>query len=120
MIGTRIPAVALFATLFVAAGWGPSASAQEDAEGTGPGFKEGDIITYENLDVLEDYLPDPFWDNRDFFFYEGMQLEIGPFFRDYSGPGAYKAATQRGRGQARIGPDNSLENFESGRPFPMD
>jgi len=120
MIEPRTATAAFIVALLVMAGWGAAASAQEDAEGTGPGFKEGDIITYENLDVLKGYLPDPFWDNRDFFFYEGMQLEIGPFFRDYSGPGAYKAATQRGRGNARIGPDNSLENYESGRPFPMD
>jgi hypothetical protein len=49
-----------------------------------------------------------------------MQLEIGPFFRDYSGPKEYKAATAKHKGQPRIGPDNSLENYVAGQPFPMD
>ncbi|MBW2422507.1 MAG: DUF1329 domain-containing protein, partial [Deltaproteobacteria bacterium] len=49
-----------------------------------------------------------------------MQLEVGPFYRDYSGPDVYKAASEKYKGQPRIGPDNSLENFRSGRPFDMD
>ncbi len=60
------------------------ALSQEDAGGAGPTFQEGDVITFEKIDALRRYLPDEFWNNRDFFFYEGMQLEIGPFFRDYS------------------------------------
>ena len=49
-----------------------------------------------------------------------MQLEVGPFFRDYSQSDAYKAATKKFAGTARIGPDGSLENYTSGQPFPMD
>ena len=119
MIGARIAVVGLIASVL----WGvssPEALAQQDAEAGAPPFKEGDIITYDKLESLKRYLPDPFWDNRDFFFYEGMQLKVGPFFRDYSGPDAYKQATEKHRGKPRIGPDNSLENYESGRPFPMD
>jgi len=96
------------------------ALSQEDAGGAGPTFQEGDVITFERIDALRRYLPDEFWSNRDFFFYEGMQLEIGPFFRDYSQSDAYKAATKKFAGQARIGPDGSLENYTSGQPFPMD
>ena len=33
---------------------------------------------------MKPYVPEEFWANRDFFFYEGMQLEVGPFFRDFS------------------------------------
>jgi hypothetical protein len=98
----------------------PSAFAQVDAEGGAPSFKEGDIITYDKLDALKPFIPKDFWDNRDFFFYEGMQLEIGPFYRDYSASDAYKAASEKYKGQARLGPDNSLENYPAGRPFPMD
>jgi hypothetical protein len=98
----------------------PSAFAQVDAEGSAPSFKEGDIITYDKLDALKAFLPEAFWDNRDFFFYEGMQLEIGPFYRDYSPAEAYKVASEKYKGQARIGPDNSLENYTAGRPFAMD
>jgi hypothetical protein len=96
------------------------ALSQEDAGGAGPTFQEGDVITFEKLDALRRYLPDEFWNNRDFFFYEGMQLEVGPFFRDYSQSDAYKAATKKNAGTARVGPDDSLENYLAGQPFPMD
>ena len=108
---------ALAASLLIA----PPALAQgEDAGTAGPPFREGDVITYDRIDSLKPYLPEEFWANRDFFFYEGMQLEIGPFYRDYSPAPEYKAATERFRGQARIGPENSLENYTAGQPFPMD
>jgi hypothetical protein len=105
------------AALLVAA---TSAVAQEDAEGGAPAFKEGDIITFDKLDSLKPYLPKQFWNNRDFFFYEGMQLEVGPFYRDYSPAQAYVAATERFKGQPKVGPDGSLENFTAGQPFPID
>ncbi|NIV46274.1 MAG: DUF1329 domain-containing protein, partial [Gammaproteobacteria bacterium] len=90
-----------------------------DAVGA-PAFQEGDVITIDKIDSIKPYLPPEFWDNRDFFFYEGMQLEIGPFHRDYSPSQTYDAATQQFAGQAKIGPENSLENYTAGQPFPMD
>ena len=96
------------------------ALAQEDAGGAAPSFKEGDVITYDTLEALRPFLPDEFWDNRDFFFYEGMQLEIGPMHRDYTPAPEYQAVTEKYRGQARLGPDGSLENYTAGLPFPMD
>jgi hypothetical protein len=104
----------------VAMVWSAAASAQEDTGGAGPTFKEGDVITFDSIEAIKPYLPPEFWANRDFFFYEGMQLEIGPFYRDYSGPDAFKAASAKHKGQPRIGPDGSLENYQSGRPFDMD
>ena len=92
----------------------------EDASGVVPAFQEGDVISVDQVDQLKPFLPEEFWDNRDFFFYEGMQLEIGPTQADYSPAGAYKAATERFRGQVRIGPDNSLENYTAGQPFPIE
>jgi hypothetical protein len=103
--------------------WVAPAAAQdatEDAGVAGPSFKEGDVITFDKLESIRKYLPPEFWANRDFFFYEGMKLQIGPFYRDYSPADAYKAATKRFAGQPRIGPDNSLENYTAGQPFPMD
>ncbi|UCE85794.1 MAG: DUF1329 domain-containing protein [Deltaproteobacteria bacterium] len=94
--------------------------AQEDATVTGPAFKEGDVITYDKIEALRPYLPEEFWANRDFFFYEGMKLEIGPSHRDYSQAKEFIAATERFKGQARIGPDDSLENYTAGEPFPID
>ena len=32
--------------------------------------------------------------------------------------GPFQAATKKHRGQPRLGPDNSLENYTAGRPFP--
>ncbi len=94
--------------------------AAEDAGGVGPAFREGDIVGFDEIKKLQPFLPEPFWDNRDFFFYEGMRLEIGPEQRDYSPSPEFQAATEHFRGQARIGPDDSLENWTSGRPFPLD
>ena len=97
-----------------------SARGAEDAGGVVPSFQEGDVIALDSVDKLKPYLPAEFWANRDFFFYEGMQLEIGPTQADYSPPEIYKEVTERFRGQPRIGPDNSLENFTAGQPFPME
>ncbi len=97
-----------------------SAQQAEDAGALTPTFKEGDVIGFEQLEKIRPFLPQEFWDNRDFFFYEGMRLEIGATNQDYSPAAAYKAATEKFRGQPRIGPDNSLENFVAGMPFPME
>jgi hypothetical protein len=94
--------------------------AQEDVGVTGPAFKEGDVITYDKLDSLKPFLPPEFWANRDFFFYEGMRLQVGPFYADYSPAKEYQAATEKYKGTARVGPDDSLENYTAGQPFPMD
>ena len=92
----------------------------EDAGSTLPQFQEGDVLSFDEVRRLQPFLPEQFWDNRDFFFYEGMQLEIGPGMRDYSPSGPFQAATERYRGQPRVGPDGSLENYTAGRPFPVE
>jgi len=96
------------------------ASAQEDTGPSTPTFKEGDVIGIDKIDSLKPFLPEEFWSNRDFFFYEGMKLEVGPFYRDYSPSPAYKAASEKFAGQAKVGPDASLENQTAGQPFAMD
>ena len=96
------------------------AQAVEDAAGVVASFQEGDVISMDHIDKLKPFLPEEFWDNRDFFFYEGMQLEIGPTMRDYSPADVYKQASERFRGQSRTGPDNSLENYTAGQPFPLE
>jgi len=105
---------ALLAAILLAA----PALAQEDVSPGAPTFKEGDIISFDNVDAIKPFLPPEFWANRDFFFYEGMQLEIGPTQRDYSEPDLYTQVSQEFKGQARIGPEASLENYTAGRPFP--
>ncbi len=90
------------------------------AQSDGVPFKEGDVLGYDRIEDLKPYLPQEFWTHRDIFFWEGMQLEIGPPFRDYSPPPEFEAVTERYKGQARIGPGNSLENYTAGEPFPME
>jgi hypothetical protein len=97
-----------------------TAQEAEDAGSLTPTFREGDVLRFEDVGALRPFLPEPFWDNRDFFFYAGMRLEIGPTQADYSPSEAYTAATEFYRGQARIGPDDSLENWTAGRPFAAD
>jgi hypothetical protein len=80
-------------------------------------FKEGDVLSYEQIDKLKGFLPPPFWENREFFFYEGMNLEIGPTQRPYPVSPTYQAATERGAWKATIGRDGALENWIGGLPF---
>ncbi|MEE8557824.1 MAG: DUF1329 domain-containing protein, partial [Myxococcota bacterium] len=95
------------------------AVAQEAVEDVVPGvpFNEGDVLSFEDLDKLKDYLPEEFWKNREYFFFEGMELQIGPFFRDYPVAEEYRAATERYRGQSQLGKDGSLVHYTSGQPF---
>jgi hypothetical protein len=97
----------------------PAAAQPEDAGARAPAFQPGDVIGYDQVGKLKPFLPPEFWDNRDFFFYEGMELEIGPTNADYSPAKEYVAATERYRGQPKLGPDSSLENYRGGEPFPM-
>jgi len=98
----------------------PLAYAADDAPAGAPTFKEGDVITFDKLDSLKEFLPKEIWANRDFIFFEGMQLEIGPFQKDYSPAQVYKDATAKFAGQAKLGPDGSLEGYTAGQPFPLD
>jgi hypothetical protein len=84
-----------------------------------PAFKEGDVLGFADVAKLEPFLPAEFWAHRELFFYEGMQLEIGPPQRDYSPAAAYVAATKEFAGKAKIGPDGSLAGYVAGQPFPM-
>jgi hypothetical protein len=96
-----------------------AARAAETAEDVIPGvpFKEGDVISFEQIDKLKDYFPPEFWENREFFFFEGMKLEIGPALRNYGEAESYTAVTEKFKGQPRIGKDGALENYTAGRPF---
>jgi len=92
------------------------ASAQEDTGAATPTFKEGDVIGIDKIDSLKPFLPEEFWSNRDFFFYEGMKLEVGPFFRDYSPSDAYKAASRSSPARPRWGPPRASRTSRRARP----
>ena len=110
-------AIALLVAWFLLSSGRPALAA-EDA--VAPALREGDIIDYTTKDRLRPYLPPELWPHREFIFHEGMRLEIGPAFRDYSPPPVYQQATARHRDEAQIGPDGSLEGYAAGQPFPMD
>jgi len=80
-------------------------------------FETGQTLDIEKLPVLERYLPDFIWPNRERFFYEGMRLEIGPCFRDYGAPDFFVKATEAGRGKAKLSPVGGLEGYDTGLPF---
>jgi len=106
--------------LSVALALATPALAAEDVGPGAPTFKEGDIVTLDKIEKIKPFLPPEFWDNRDFFFYEGMQLTIGPAYRDYSPPPVYTEATKKYSGKVKLGPENSLENYRAGQPFPIE
>ena len=98
----------------------PVAAQEVTAEDVGPGvpFDEGDVLSFEQLDRLKDYLPPEFWKNREYFFYEGMELEVGPSFRDYSAAQVVHDATAEYAPEVSIGRDGALLGYVAGRPFP--
>jgi len=83
-------------------------------------LKEGDVVAFDDVEKLRGYLPPQFWENREFFLYEGMRIEIGPTNRDYGEAKAYKDATARWQKEAKIGRDGALVDFVAGRPFPTE
>ncbi len=94
---------------------GPGGS-PEDAPAALP-FKTGDVFELERLDVLQDFLPEFVWPHRERFFFDGMRLEIGPCFKDYSPPAFYDEATEAFRGQAKLSADGGLDDYTAGQPF---
>src|SRR5262245_47900245 len=83
-------------------------------------FHVGDVLDREKSAVLERFVPEELWAHRDRFFYDGMQLEIGPCYRDCSPPEFFARATEQFRGRARLGPDGELESYQAGLPFAPD
>ncbi len=81
-------------------------------------LQNGDLIGLEDLPGIRRYLPPELWEQRELFFFEGMQLEIGPCFRDYGAPGFVASATERFRGQPRLLENGGLQGYTAGVPFP--
>jgi hypothetical protein len=81
------------------------------------GFQPGEVIPPERAEALRAYLPVEVWSHRDKFFFEGMRLEIGPCFRDYSPPAFFGQASEAQRGVPRLAPEGGLEGQAAGLPF---
>jgi hypothetical protein len=107
----------LLALALLAGGLGAAAEEFEDVVPGYP-FKEGDTLKFEDLERIRGYIPEPFWENREFFFFEGMTLGIGPFHENYAPSKARRAVNAKYNGQAYVGPGEALENYTLGRPFP--
>jgi hypothetical protein len=83
-------------------------------------FETGDVIETERRERVRDYLPPEIWEHRERFFFEGMRLEIGPCFRDYSPPEFFRAATEKFRGSVKLLANGGVEGRVAGLPFPPD
>jgi hypothetical protein len=58
---------------------------------------------------------------RDQFFFEGMQLEIGPCYRRYPVPKYFEEATRANASRTKVDVDGNLIGYGgSGLPFPTD
>jgi hypothetical protein len=105
----RTDATALLFALLVGAG-----------VAVGSPIEPGRVLSRSDAESLREWLPPPFWAHRQLVFDDGMSMEIGPAFRDYSPPPVYQEATRRFRGTAKLGPDGELQDYRAGQPFPMD
>jgi hypothetical protein len=83
-------------------------------------FEKGSTFTVEQLPLLRDYFPPQLWVERERFFYEGMRLEIGACFADYSNPDFFAQATQHFHGKARLLESGGLADYSAGFPFSAD
>lgn len=125
------PAHALALALAAAA---PIASAGPPPAGTCPTIGRGDAKGVEDaagvpleegmplslIDVLalEKLFPPELWKYRDYFFYEGMRMEIGGCHRDYPPTAAYRKATEQNAADVRLDEKGNLRHYRAGRPFP--
>jgi len=96
----------------------PGAYAQDDAVPTP--LREGMLLSYENVLSLRSLLPIEIWRNREQFFFEGMQMAIGPCHRRYPVPSFFSDASRKFAGRAELDEDGNLRGYVAGVPFPPD
>ncbi|MBW2313803.1 MAG: DUF1329 domain-containing protein [Deltaproteobacteria bacterium] len=106
----------LFACLLV---WAFAAPARAEPPADFP-FAAGDRVDNAASKTLRPWVPPQVWAHRDLYFFDGMEMEIGPSQRDYRPADLYRRASDANRGKAKIGPDGSLLGYVGGQPFPMD
>ena len=108
----------------------PHEGACPTLQGSGPGsevqdagpviLKEGMKLSLSQLWMLRDLLPEEIWRYREVFFFEGMQMEMGPCHRVYPTPGFFQEATRRFADRVRLDEDGNLKDYVAGVPFPQD
>jgi hypothetical protein len=81
-------------------------------------FKPGERIELKEIQRLRGWLPDEVWERRDKFFFEGMELEIGPCYRRFPAPAYFSDATHANEGHAALDAAANLSGYAgSGQPF---
>jgi Protein of unknown function (DUF1329) len=84
-------------------------------------FKPGERLEIKSIPRLQGWLPDEVWQRREQFFFEGMELEIGPCYRRYPTPPYFSEATAEGAGKATLDGSGNLASYSgSGLPFPLE
>jgi len=96
----------------------PDSGVAEDAAPTI--LREGMLLRYDSVLRLRALIPVEVWRNRDVFFFEGMQMTIGPCHRRYPTPSFFSKATAEFAGRSRVDEDGNLERYVAGLPFPPD
>jgi hypothetical protein len=97
-------------------GGGPGAESGD----TGLQLREGMLLGLNDLMALRSLLPAEVWSWREYFFFEGMALELGPCHRRYPVATAYTAAGLRHWEKVRLDDDGNLRDYVAGLPFPTD
>jgi len=85
-----------------------------------PAFRPGEVVEMKDVPRLRGWLPDEVWERREQFFFEGMQLEIGPCYRRFPEPSYFTDATAANAGHASVDAQGNLTGFSGdGLPFAL-
>lgn len=91
------------------------------ADALPPAWKPGETLVFGEIERLRGWLPQEVWDRRDVFFFEGMQLEVGPCFRRYPAPAYFDEATAANTGVVSLDGAGNLAGYAGGGlPFAPD
>lgn len=82
-----------------------------------PSYVVGDVVTREKLEALRPLLPPELWEQREHFFFDGMQMELGPCFRRYAPPDFFAEVTRAESPSSRLLENGGLEAGRAGLPF---
>ncbi len=82
--------------------------------------KEGMQLSATDVLFLRALFPKEIWNQREAFFYEGMQMLVGPCHRRYVLPDFFTRATEAHRKEAALDSDGNLKNYRAGTPFPSE
>jgi hypothetical protein len=83
-----------------------------------PAFKPGERVEIKDIPRLRGWLPDEVWDRREKFFFEGMDLEIGPCYRRFPTPAYFSEATRANASHSTLDAAGNLVGYlGSGLPF---